>query len=280
MTNATHTKDLIYDSSKRGIPALEELREISNYRNLIIQLARRDILTRYKRSILGVAWTMLNPLGMMLVLTIAFSQSFTAGTQHGYPGYVLSGLMAWNFFSQTTMASTINLVWGGTLLHRIYMPRSSFALAAILTGLLNLSLAIVPLVLVMLVTGVPIRPTILLLPFAMLLLACFSLGVGLLVSTVAVYFPDLVEMWQIGLTGWMWLTPVVYPASILPDQFEWWILHLNPMYYLINLYRVLLYEGRLPIWNEFWPALLLAVVALTAGWLIFSKKADEFSYRI
>jgi len=280
MTESIQTQELIYDSSKRGIPAFEELREISNYRHLIFQLARRDILTRYRRSVLGVAWTMLNPLGMMLVLTVAFSQTFTSGTPHGYPGYVLCGLMAWNFFSQTTTAATVNLVWGGTLLHRIYMPRSSFALSAILTGLLNLSLSIIPLVIVLLATGAPIRPTILLLPGPMLLLACFSLGVGLLVSTVAVYFPDLVEMFQIALTGWMWVTPVVYPVSALPQQYSYWITHLNPMYYLINLYRALLYEGRLPVWGEIWPALIISVVVLVAGWFFFSKKADEFSYRL
>ena len=94
---------------------LEELREIFNYRYLILQLVRRDILTRYKRSFLGVAWTMLNPLGMMLVWTIAFSQFFRAGDLPSYPAYVLNGLLAWTFFSQTTTASMVNLVWGGGL---------------------------------------------------------------------------------------------------------------------------------------------------------------------
>lgn len=93
----------VYDSAFRGIPPLEELREVVRYRDLIFQLARRDVTTRYKRSVLGIAWTMLNPLGMMVVLTIAFSHIFRFQTEHSYPAYVLSGLLAWNFFSQTLL---------------------------------------------------------------------------------------------------------------------------------------------------------------------------------
>jgi ABC-type polysaccharide/polyol phosphate export permease len=197
----------IYDSSQRGHPAIDELREVFNYRNLIVQLSRRDILTRYKRSVLGVAWTLLNPLGMMLVLTIAFSQIFRFGTEYGYPAFVLSGLLPWNLFSQTTTAAMVNLVWGGGLLNRIYIPRSSFSLAAIGTGLVNITLSTIPLVLVMLITQVPIRPSILFLPVPVILLACFALGVGLLISTIAVYFPDVSEMYQIILIGWLYLTP-------------------------------------------------------------------------
>lgn len=271
---------LIYDSNKRGNPALEELKEVLRYRNLIFQLARRDILTRYKRSFLGVAWTMLNPLGMMIVLTIAFSHIWKADTIYGYPAFVLTGLMAWNFFSQTSTASMVNLVWGGGLLHRIYIPRTSFALAAISTGLVNLVLSIVPTLLVMAVTGVPIHASILFLPVCMLPLAAFALGVGLLISAFAVYFPDVAEMYQIAIMGWMYLTPVIYPETILPETYRFWITHLNPMYYLVRLYRIPLYNGRLPNLQELWPALLVAAVVLVVGWIFFSRKSDEFAYRI
>ena len=147
----------IYDSARRSHPALDELRDLLAYRHLVLQLVRRDVLTRYKRSVLGIAWTLLNPLGMMIVLTIAFSQLFRFGDTLSYPAYVLSGLLAWTFFQQTTTASMVNLVWGGGLLNRIYVPRASFAVAAVGTGLVNLILALLPLVLVMLATGVRSR---------------------------------------------------------------------------------------------------------------------------
>lgn len=274
------SKSVYYDSAVAGNPALEELREVWNYRNLIYQLTRRDVLSRYKRSVLGVAWTMLNPLGMMLVLTIAFSQVFRFDTELSYPAYVLSGLVVWNFFSQTTTAAMVNLVWGGGLLHRIYVPRTSFALAAILTGVVNLLFAMIPLLLVMLITRVPFSFTILLFPVPLLLLAAFALGVGLMISTFAVYFPDVSEMYAIAILGWMYLTPVIYPESILPDAYRSLITGLNPMYYMVKLFRTVVYFGQLPAPSDLLVAALISLVFLTAGWIIFTRKAGEFSYRI
>ncbi len=276
----TRNSDLFYDSASRGTAPLEELHEVFHYRNLILQLTRRDVMTRYKRSVLGIAWTMLNPLGMMIVLTVAFSNIFRFDTEFGYPAYVLSGLLAWNFFSQTTTAAMVNLVWGGGLLHRIYIPRTSFSLAAIATGLVNLSLALVPLLLINVVTGVPIKPALLFLPVPMLLLAAFALGVGLLISTFAVYYPDVAEMYNIALVGWMYLTPVIYPISILPETIRFWVVRLNPMYYLLEVYRAPVYYGRLPELDILIPAIVIALTFLVVGWIVFTQKADEFSYRI
>jgi len=269
-----------YDSSALSNPAVEELKEVWNYRNLIYQLTRRDILTRYKRSVLGIAWTMLNPLGMMLVLTIAFSEIFRFETEYSYASYVLSGLMVWNFFSQTSTASMVNLVWGGGLLHRIYVPRTSFALAAVLTGVINFLISIIPLLIVMLISNVPIRLTILFFPIPLLPLACFSLGVGMLISTFAVYFPDVVEMYSIAILGWMYLTPIIYPETILPDSYRFWITHLNPLYYLVKVFRDVVYFGQMPTWAELLPAIGVALLVLVIGWIVFTRKAGEFSYRI
>jgi len=269
-----------YDSAFRGNPPLEELREVLHYRDLVFQLARRDITTRYKRSVLGIAWTMLNPLGMMVVLTIAFSHIFRFQTEHGYPAYVLSGLLAWNFFSQTTTASMVNLVWGGGLLHRIYIPRTSFALAAIITGLINIGFALAPLLLINLFTGVPIHWTLLFFPIPVALLAAFALGVGLLISTFAVYYPDVVEMYNIALLGWMYLTPVIYPVGILPENIRLWVTRLNPMYYFVEIYRSAVYYGRLPTLDVIIPAIGFAMITLIIGWVVFTYKSDEFSYRV
>lgn len=137
-----------YDSARRPPPAVEELQALWRYRDLVVQLVRRDLVARYKRSVLGIAWTMLNPLGMMLVLTLVFSHLFR--TVPAYPAYVLIGLMAWNFFAQSTVMAMRQLVWGGTLLQRIYMPRTTFAVSAVGTGLVNLVFAFIPLLVVLL----------------------------------------------------------------------------------------------------------------------------------
>lgn len=270
-------KTMIYDSAKRGSPALEELRGIFQYRDLIYQLVRRDIVTRYKRSALGIAWTMLQPLGMMVIMTIVFSNLFQS--VKGYPTYILSGLVAWTFFAQTTTATIHQVVWGGTLFRRIYLPHTSFAVSAISTGVVNLALSLIPLIVIMLVTGMSLQWSVLFIPVAMVLLAAFALGVGLILSALGVYFPDVVEMYQIVLVAWMYLTPIIYPEEILPVAYRFWVTNLNPMYHMIRIFRKPLYDGILPTWSEIAIAGIIALSTLTIGWLFFSNKADEFAYQ-
>ncbi len=266
-----------YDSAQLVPHALQELKEAVSYRYLLYQLVRRDLLTRYKRSFLGVAWTMLNPLGTMVILSVVFSHIF--GQTASYPAYILTGLMAWNFFFQSTNQAMNSLVWGGGLLQRIYVPRSAFGLSALGSGLANMGLAFIPLILVMAVVGVPIRLPILFLPVPILFLAFFTLGLGLALSTIAIYFPDVAEMYQVLLTAWMYVTPIIYPESILPAKYQW-ILHINPMYYLVKLWRLPLYDGKWPTWGDVWPAGAIAIVMLLVGWYIFTSKSDEFAYRV
>ncbi len=268
----------IYDSGRRPSPILEELIQAVRYRDLISQLVRRDILARYKRSILGVAWTMLNPLGIMLVLTLAFSGLF--GSTRAYAVYVLSGLIAWNFFAQTTTAMMTHMAWGGALIHRIYVPRSVFAISSVGTGLVNLVLSLVPLALVMWFTRLPVHATALFVVISILLLALFALGVGLLLSILAMYFPDVMEMYQIVLLAWMYLTPIIYPEEIIPVQYRWWLLNLNPMYHLVKIFRLPLYFGQWPSVSRFASALVVSIVIGAIGWIVFARKADEFAYRV
>jgi ABC-2 type transport system permease protein len=276
MTKHLVTDSNIYDSARRGNSALEELRGVFLYRDLIFQLVRRDIVARYKRSVFGVAWTMLQPLGMMVVLTVVFSQLF--GQVDGYPAYILSGLIAWTFFSQTTSASMQQMVWGGALLNRIYMPRTSFSISAIGTGVVNLALSIVPLVVIVLVLRLPLTINILFLPVSMLLLSAFALGVGLLLSTLAVSFPDVSEMYQIVLTAWMYFTPIIYPQEMIPEKYQFWMFSLNPMYYLVKLFRMPIYEGKIPDAQTLLVGAALSLITLFVGWIVFSRQADRFAY--
>ena len=267
----------VYDSARQSNPAITELKELRNYWYLLKQLVRRDILTRYKRSVLGVAWTMLNPLGTMLIMSFVFSNVFH---QIGnFSVYILSGLLVWNFFAQSTNAAMSGLVWGGSLMKQIYVPRTIFGISAVGTALVNMVLSLVPLFLVILVTRSPIYWTIVLIPFVILLLAAFSIGIGLTISTLAVYFPDVLEMYQILLLAWMYLTPIIYPEDIIPTQFLGFY-RINPMYWMVKLFRAIVYEGRVPLFSEIWPALAYSLGALVFGWIFFSSKSDEYAYRI
>lgn len=269
---------LIYDSEAIRYPALNELRELWRYRDLLRLLVSNSIKTRYKRSTLGVIWTLLNPLLTTLVLTIAFSQLLRFEVKN-YPIYLLTGLLFWNFFAQTTTQAMNTLIWGSSLLKRIYVPRTIFAVSVIGNGLVNYLLALIPLGVVMLVMRHPFYPTLLLLPFAILLMAMFTLGLALFLSTLAVFFVDIVDMYGILLTAWFYLTPIIYPLSVVPERFAP-IINLNPMTTMLELFRSLIFAGELPSPVTIGVAVVLAVFSLTIGWVVFTQKVDEFAYRI
>ena len=219
---------------------------------------------------------MLQPLGMMIVLTVVFSQLF--GRVEGYPAYLLSGLIAWTFFAQTTTATIHQSVWGGAIMQRIYIPHTAFSVSSIGTGVVNLFLSLVPLLLIMLVTQRPITWAVLFLPIPIILLTAFSLGVGLLLSSIAIRFPDVSEMYQILIQAWMYLTPIMYPSDILPDAYRTWLLYFNPMYYLILMFRVPIYDGVLPSLPLSLIGTGIALVTLLVGWIYFSRQADRLAY--
>lgn len=270
----------IYDSAKRVIPFIEEFRELARYRDLVKHLIARNIKTRYKRSALGILWTMLNPLLMMIVLTFVFSEVFRSSIiSKSYAAYALAGLLLWNFFAQTTTGAMSELIWGGGLLRHIYLPRAIFAVCALGTSLVNLLLSLVPLFLIIAITGVPIRPIVMTLPGPIILTAMFALGVAFFLSRVAAYFHDVMEMYQILLTVWMYLTPIIYPKEIIPERFRW-LFKINPMYHLMEVFREPLTVGRMAGPKTWAAAAAAAVLALVIGWWFFSRKADELAYRI
>ncbi|MDE2059736.1 MAG: ABC transporter permease [candidate division NC10 bacterium] len=268
----------VYDSARRQPPMFEELFDIVRYRDLVVQLVRRDIVTRYKRSVFGVAWTMLQPLAMMMVLTIAFSQ--VLGTTRSYAAYTLSGLVFWQFFAQTTMMASRQLIAGGSLLHRIYIPKTLFAFSAIGTGLIHMLLSLIPMGVVMVATGTPLRLTALLLPVPILFLVAFSLGIGLLISAGAAYFPDVNEIYEIVLSAWMYLTPIIYQEDIIPESARFFVLTLNPMHHLLRLFRLILYQGVWPSSTQLASAVVAAFTTLAIGWIVFTRKANELAYRV
>jgi ABC-type polysaccharide/polyol phosphate export permease len=267
-----------YDSAAIRSPAIQELIELWRYRDLLKLLVINSIKTRYKRSSLGVLWTLLNPLLNTLVLSIALSRLLRFHVDN-YPIYLLVGLLVWQFFSQTTMTAMNNLVWGSALIKRIYLPRTVFTLSVLGNGVINYFLALIPLLLIMLAMRQPLRATLFLLPLAVLLLAMFTLGVTLLLSTLSVFFVDIVDMFGIVLTAWFYLTPIIYPLDVVPEQVLPFM-RLNPMYIIVELFRSLIYFGELPSPATVAVAFILAIVALLGGWWLFTRKADEFAYHL
>lgn len=268
----------VYDSTTARSPAIGELIELWRYRGLLRLLIANSIKTRYKRSALGVVWTLLNPLLNTLVLTIAFSRILRFEVEN-YTIYLLVGLLFWNFFAQTTTHSMNTLIWGSNLLKRIYIPRTIFAVSVVGNGLVNFLLSLIPLALIMAVMRHPFKLTLLLLPYVLLLMAMFTLGLSLFISTLAVFFVDVVDMYSILLSAWFYLTPIIYPISIIPSKYVQ-IMALNPMNVMLGLFRSLIYSGELPSQNAIITATAMAIIALGVGWWVFTKRVDEFAYRI
>jgi len=269
---------MIYDSAKRKHPAIEELFALYQYRDLIYQLVRRDIVARYKRSFLGVAWTMLNPLGTMLIMVVVFSQVFSAA--QNYAAYVLTGIICWTMFSQSTNMAISAMVWGSQLYKQIYLPRTAFVLSTILASMVNFVLSLVPLGLVYAISGVPFRLSALLLPVFMIFLFSFCLGVALLLSTIAVFFPDVADLYPVVLTAWMYLTPIIMPLEFYRQILNGLLLYINPLYYIVNLFRILMLDGFVPHLQTWVATGVASFGVLIIGWILFCIKADDFAYYV
>jgi ABC-type polysaccharide/polyol phosphate export permease len=266
-----------YDSADRRTGMVAELRELMRYRDLLQLLVSQITKNRYKRSVLGVLWTLLNPLISMAVLTVAFSAVFKTSAR--YPVYLLSGLVCWNFFSQTTLYSMGSLVSSGSLIKRVYVPCTIFGVASVSNGLVNFGLSLIPLAIIMTVLHHPFYGAWWFVPVALALLAAFCLGVTLLMSTLAVFFADVVDMFGLILQSWFFLTPIMYPLDILPPRYQG-LMALNPMYHLIELFRAPILTGQLPLLSHFVWGAAWSGGMLLLGWWTITRKAKEFAYRL
>lgn len=275
---ANNENSLIYDSARVSPAPIEEIRSLWHFRDLLKQLIRRDIVTRYKRSVLGVLWTMLNPLGTMLILTVVFSRIFEM--RGVYPAYIMTNLLVWNFFSQSTQFSLNATLWGSDLLKKIFMPSTSFVVTTLGTGIFNLLFSLVPLLLIFLVTKSPITFAALFFPFALIILAAFTFGISLLLSTLVVYFADVAQFYPVLLTAWMYLTPIIYPKELIQNVLDGWVLKLNPLYHVILLFQRILFEGTIPPLSEWITAGIVSLVFFMLGWVVFTSNSKKFGYHV
>lgn len=233
---------------------------------------------RYKRSVLGIFWMLLNPLLQTLVFTIAFGTIFKSSLPN-YTIYLLCGLLAWNFITQTTQYAMSTMAYGGGLLKRIYIPRAAYIVAAVGNGLINLLISISSVIVVIILLSHPITLAWLFLPVSILILTMFVLGFALLLSTASVFFTDTVDIYQVLIQALFFLTPIMYPPSIVPIEWNR-LLAFNPFLILIEIFRMPIYANQLPNFSLIINAILLAFITLAAGWILFTKKADQIAYRL
>jgi ABC-type polysaccharide/polyol phosphate export permease len=250
--------------------------DLTRYRELLWNLVSRDIKVRYKRSVLGLFWTVLQPVLMTLVFTIVFSSGFRNPAANA-PLYFISGYTLWNFFAQTTTQSMMALRSHGALMKHVALPKSVFVVSTLVTSLVTLVFSLIPLFALILLSSHPITPVLLLLPVPILLTSLFTLGVALVLAPLALFFDDLNHFFQVMLTMWFFLTPVVYFITVIPPEYQF-LIQLNPMAWMLELFRAPVYYGVLPDLTTLLAGTVAALTALALGWWSFMRFANRFVY--
>ncbi|MED4954840.1 ABC transporter permease [Paenibacillus macerans] len=259
---------------KKKSMGLNLIYAFKKYRFLVNQLVSRDFKSKYKRSILGVIWSFLNPLVTMTVQYIVFSNLFRFDIDN-YTVYLLTGVVFFNFFNEATNQSMNSIVGNSALITKVYVPKFIYPISKVLSSTINLLLSIIPLVAVLIITGVKFTPSYILLPLGFLFIIIFSLGIGFILSSIMVFFRDTQFLWGIIVMLWMYLTPIFYPETILPDGLKF-IMDANPLYHFIKFIRIIIMQGISPEPNLYLTCLLYSFITLIIGSLFFKKTQDKF----
>ena len=244
------------------------------YNYLLRQLIARDFKTKYKRSVLGVLWSFLNPLLTMSVQYLVFSTLFRSEIRN-FPLYLLTGIVCFGFFNEASSMSLMSIVGNASLITKVYVPKYIYPVSRVLSSTVNLLLSMIPLLGVMVLTGTPFRWSLLLLPFGLICLVAFSLGVGFVLSSMMVFFRDTQFLWGVVSMLWMYLTPIFYPESIIPARFLT-LFKCNPLYHIIRFVRIVLMDGVSPEPKAYALCLAASFVPLLVGAMIFRANQDKF----
>lgn len=250
------------------------VRNFLKFKPLLEELVSRDVKIKYRSSVLGVLWTLLNPLLMMTVLSVVFFNLFRFDIEN-FPLYLLSGQVIFNFFNDATTNAMSAIVGNAALIKKVYVPKYMFVLSRVFSSFINLMASCAALFIVMIVTRAELHWTILLAVIPVFLLVLLSLGVGLILSSITVKFRDVMHLYSVLMTVLMYLSPVIYPMSILPDWL-YKLVMLNPVTNILLMFRDTMLYGNMFSFQSFVVTLLETIVFLAAGICVFHKNQDEF----
>lgn len=256
----------------------ELFRDTYKYRQLIWALSLKELKLRYKRSILGFMWALLNPALMMVVLTLVFSTIMRFAIPH-YAIFLLSVLLPWTFFAQSLGYATDSIVGNADLIKKVAVPKLVFPVAAIVSNIINLLLSLIPLAILVPLMGHPFYWTWIYLPIPMLALILFTLGITFFLAAANVYYRDVTHVVQIVLSAWFYFTPIIYSLDFIPAKYQW-LFKLNPIIYVINGFRLAVYYGLFPKWQSIAASFVCAFVALFIGFAVFRKYQDDFVFYV
>ena len=246
----------------------------SHYAFLMSQLISRDFKTKYKRSVLGVFWSFLNPLLTMMVYLLIFSTIFKSSISD-FPVYLLSGIIIFNFFNESVSQGMTSIVGNTNLLTKVYIPKYIFPVYKVLSSMVNVGISLIPLMLVMVITGVHFTKAILLLPLVLIFVMMFSMGMSMLLSASMVFFRDTQFLWTVLVMLWNFLTPIFYPESIIPIAYRT-IYHMNPLFQYVYFMRTIIIDGVSPAPISYAYCLFASTFMFIMGMFVFKKTQNNF----
>jgi lipopolysaccharide transport system permease protein len=263
--------------------------ELWHYRELLYNLTLRDLKVRYKNSVLGVAWSLLNPILMMLVFTLVYTVMLGQSNQRDYAAFILCGLLPWNLFSGSIMGGVGSIVNNGYLIKKVYFPRAVLPASIMLSNLVNFLVALPVYFVLAWLLGVRFTPYVLFLPIVILVEMIFIMGVSLLLSAVNVFYRDVQQIMEVLILAWFFLTPVIWDVNLLPTSrvvmgvevpVQRLTYILNPMASIISAYRDILYYGRSIGWDFFLRTALTVTVVLVIGFVVFNHLKGRFAEEV
>jgi ABC-type polysaccharide/polyol phosphate export permease len=265
------------------------LAELWRYRELLYNLTVRDLKVRYKNSVLGIAWSLLNPILMMLVFTVVYTVMLGQSDRRDYAAFVLCGLLPWNFFSGSIMGGVGSVVNHGYLIKKVYFPRAVLPTSIMLSNLVNFLVALPVYFVLAWLLGVKFTPYVLFLPVVVLVEMAFILGMSLLLSALNVFYRDVQQIMEVLILAWFFVTPVIWDVSVLPASrlvlgvdvpVQRLTYILNPMASIVAAYRDILYYGRSIGWDFFLRTAITVVVVLVFGFFVFNRLKGRFAEEV
>lgn len=252
---------------------LWQFASFNRFKHYLKLLVKRDFISRYRKSVLGVLWSLLNPLLIMLVMTLVFSTLFGQSIRN-FPVYMLSGQIIFGFFSESTTLAMGSVIASEGVIKKVYIPKYIFPLSRVMSSLVNLLFSFLAFMLVFIFTREPFKLSMLLMPVPIIYTFVFSLGVSMILSSLAVFFRDLTYLYGVFLTLLMYMTPLFYPVTIIPD----WLMPFygfNPLYHFVDYFRALTYLGIVP---DLWSNMVCAgfsLAALCGGVYVFMSQQEK-----
>jgi lipopolysaccharide transport system permease protein len=249
------------------------------FRELLYQMTRRDLLLRYKQTVMGFGWAIFMPVVNTVIFTLVFTRVAHLDVGVPYPVFAYCGLLAWNFFASALRFSVSSLTANTNLVTKVYFPREIFPFSAVLVSVVDFAVGALLLAAMMAYYRLPLTPTVLFLPVIIAVQIIFTAGVALLVAMANLFYRDVKYLFEVVITLWMFGTSVVYPIERVGGRVGM-LLHLNPMTPIIDGYRAVLLRGELPALGPFFAAAVLSAAVLSVGWILFHRAEFQFAENV